>query len=140
MNHLTLKYATANSFIKFLLVGTVNTTIGLSTMLFLQNGLMLPYWFSTFTGNSIGAGTSFILNRAFTFNSNVSLRKGGPKFIAVILASYILSFSLSLAVSAVLSLGTSWVSPDNFAIILGSCIYTVTNYFGQKLFVFNSKA
>lgn len=71
-----------NSFIRFLLVGIVNTAVGLSIMLFLMNALELSYWISTFIGNGTGAVTSFLLNRTFTFKSDIEWRRGVARFFA----------------------------------------------------------
>jgi putative flippase GtrA len=128
-----------NVFTRFLLVGMVNTLTGLSIIFLLLNGLGLSYWISTFVGNGVGASVSYLLNRTFTFNSQTDFSKGFPRFIAVILICYFLSYSLSEFVAAGVyhSFGTvPFISEDEFAILLGSGLYTIANYFGQRYFVF----
>ncbi|RSD25501.1 GtrA family protein [Mesobacillus subterraneus] len=127
-------------FIRFLLVGMLNTLIGMGMMLLLSNGLHWPYSFATFTGNMIGAIFSFLLNRSFTFRSGISARKGIPRFAMVIILSYSVSFSLSWLLSGLLGewpFVQSFISKDNLAILLGTGIYTTVNFWGQKNFVFN---
>ena len=127
------------SFSRFLLVGLLNTFVGLTLMFLLKNGLSWPYWLATFTGNSLGAAVSFLMNRSFTFKSKVSVQKGGPRFLAVILICYFLSYSTSRFISGLLENMEWWsdlISSDNLAILLGSGIYTISNYYGQKRFVF----
>lgn len=150
MSHLTLKLGSclklANrlmrslninpTFLKFLLVGALNTFIGLGIMVCLKSGLQWPYWIATFTGNTAGAMVSFFLNRVFTFNSKVSIKEGALKFAAVILICYLLSFSVSKFLSSLIDGQQDLLSNDNLAIILGAGIYTIMNYFGQKLLVF----
>ncbi|WP_075983434.1 GtrA family protein [Bacillus massilinigeriensis] len=130
-----------NSFIRFLCVGVVNTIIGLSIMLLSIHFLHLPYWISTFIGNSIGACVSFLLNRSFTFESRVTYGKGSIKFIVVILLCYFCSYSLSDLFSH--SLGKYFFLSNELqkdvAILLGTGIYTISNYFGQKYIVFKKK-
>jgi putative flippase GtrA len=146
-SHLALKLSSLinqkNSFIKFLLVGVLNTFIGLGLMLFLKNGLRWPYWVATFTGNTIGAVVSFLLNRSFTFNSSVPIKEGVPRFAAVIILSYLFSFSVSILLAESLT-DRGWqldfISKDSLAILLGTGIYTITNYFGQKWYVFKKGA
>lgn len=134
-----MSFKTFPPFLKFLAVGLVNTFIGMGLMLLLKNGMGYSFWYATFTGNSLGAAVSFLLNRSFTFNSRVSVLVGGPRFIMVVLACYFLSFSLSRMISGTMSFITVWqfyLESDNIAILLGSIIYTITNYIGQKTFVF----
>ncbi|MDQ0218874.1 GtrA family protein [Peribacillus cavernae] len=124
-----------NSFIRFLLVGVLNTLVGLSTIFLLMDALAVNYWLSTFIGNGAGAVISFLLNRTFTFKSGVSLKKGGVLFVAVITLCYTVSYGTSEWLSGHLY-HLFPVSQQNLAVILGTCIYTVTNYIGQKLIVF----
>jgi putative flippase GtrA len=133
------RFENSMQFLRFLIVGVLNTMVGMGLMFLLKNGLDWPYWHATFTGNSIGAAVSFILNRAFTFQSNVPVRVGAPRFVLVILVSYILSFSVSHSITEKINESTIrdlYLSLDSVAIILGSIFYTITNFIGQKVFVF----
>jgi putative flippase GtrA len=128
-----------NTFLRFLLVGVINTVVGLSSMLLLLNLWGFSYWLATFTGNSIGAGTSFFLNRTFTFKSQIPITAGAPKFLAVIAVCYLISYSLaSWAANHILI--PDWarvlVTEDELAVLFGTSLYMCANYFGQKLFVF----
>jgi putative flippase GtrA len=126
-------------FTRFLLVGVVNTLTGLSIIFGLLNVFGFSYWISTFVGNCIGALVSYLLNRTFTFNSQISFTKGVPRFITVILICYFLSFSLSEFVADevyLLYVTIPSINEDEFAILLGSSFYTISNFFGQRNFVF----
>jgi putative flippase GtrA len=129
---------TTNSLVRFLLVGIVNTFIGLVIMFFLLNVVGLSYWTSTFLGNAIGACVSFLLNRTFTFKSNVSFHKGLPKFFAIILICYFSAYFCSEKLVELTSqfylLSTS--IEENASVLLGSTFYTIANYLGQKYVVF----
>ena len=127
---------------KFLFVGVLNTFIGMGIMLLLKNGLEWPFWYATFTGNTIGAAVSYLLNRTLTFNSSVPFQIGGPRFFLVVMASYFLSFSVSRVITGTTNSITVWhfyIETENIAILLGSIIYTITNYIGQKSFVFKDQ-
>ncbi|RHW42602.1 GtrA family protein [Neobacillus notoginsengisoli] len=127
-------------FIRFALVGVVNTAAGLFIMLFLLNVFSVSYWLSTFTGNVVGAVISYFLNKAFTFESSVRFREGAPRFLAVILGCYFMSYWLSgriVDAGAVGFLPREWA--DNAAVLIGSVFYTVSNYFGQKKIVFRQR-
>lgn len=130
-----------NSFFRFLLVGVINTIIGLSIMFIFLNLFGWTYWLATFLGNSIGSGISYVLNRSFTFNSNINGSKGIPRFFIVILSCYIVSYTLGGIVAEELHLSSqtlSFISKDELAVLFGTVLYTLTNYFGQRTFVFQS--
>lgn len=128
-----------NHFLRFLLVGILNTLIGLSIMFILLNLFSWSYWLATFTGNSIGAVISYILNRSFTFNSTVGASEGIPRFITVIAFCYVVSYSVSGAAANLIEI-PEWasrvVSSKELGILMGTILYTTTNYLGQKGFVF----
>jgi putative flippase GtrA len=130
------------TFVRFIMVGLVNTMVGLSVMYLLLHGLGLSYWISTFLGNSVGACVSFFLNRRFTFNSDVSVLTGLFRFIVVILICYLISYSLGDSLVQLLlnnnDTFTSKVKTD-LAVLISTFLYTVLNYLSQKLFVFSHK-
>jgi putative flippase GtrA len=128
-----------NTFIRFLLVGAVNTLAGLSIIFILLNLIGMSYWTATFIGNSFGAAISYYLNRTFTFQSKACIQKSAVRFISVILFSYFLSYAISdLAAESMQDfhlLGYE-LSRVELAVFMGAAIYTITNFFGQKYFVF----
>lgn len=128
-----------NTFIRFLLVGAINTVIGLSAMLVLFNAIGLSYWLATFLGNCTGATISYFLNRSFTFQSQVHIKASIPRFIIVIVACYFFSYSLSYLIINIITeikLIENNHQAENFAIMIGAAFYTASNYLGQKYFVF----
>ncbi|MEO2073916.1 MAG: GtrA family protein [Bacillus sp. (in: firmicutes)] len=132
---------TNNSLVRFLLVGMLNTSVGLAIMLFLLNVAEASYWISTFTGNAVGACVSFLLNRSFTFKSTVAYHKGLPRFFITILLCYFSSYFVSEKVGEWTSrvLIVSSETEKNVSVLLGSVFYTISNYLGQKYFVFKIK-
>jgi putative flippase GtrA len=127
-----------NSFIRFLIVGIVNTCIGVSIIFLLMNGIGLSYWMSTFTGNTSGAVISYVLNRNFTFKSNTSLGASGIRFVAVILISYFGAYGMSdLLWSGILKdISFILVTNKEASVLFGAFLYTLANYIGQKFWVF----
>ncbi|WP_307149325.1 GtrA family protein [Robertmurraya andreesenii] len=140
MRRITEKFSSqTNSFMRFLLVGVLNTMIGLSVTFIVLHGLGQGYWMSTFIGNCVGAICSFILNRAFTFRSDVSYMAGGIRFIAVILLCYFIAYSLSpMLARSIPSL--ELLSKKDFSVLMGAVLYTVFNYLGQRYIVFGRNA
>lgn len=131
-----------NSFFRFLLVGVLNTLVGLSATYLLLNGLKLSYYPSTFLGNAIGAVVSFFLNKTFTFQSKGATLQSAVKFVVVILVCYGLSYYVGLHLTrwmlSHLTTNNKWV--ENGAVLIGAGLYTITNYFGQKFFTFRTPA
>jgi putative flippase GtrA len=131
-----------NPFIRFLLVGVVNTLVGLS-VIFIFLELTKNYWFATFVGNSVGAAVSFFLNRTFTFKSSVSLQRGIPVFILTILVCYSGSYATSkwlIMLAGLPAFLPTFISEQDVAVLLGAGLYTLSNYLGQKYFVFSKRA
>lgn len=124
-----------NPFIRFLLVGCINTFVGLTTSLLLLNVIELSYWFATFFGNVIGAICSFILNRRFTFKSDIAVKKAGIPFVIVVLCCYWSSYTISMYIATYMNL-SDFLTNHETAVLLGTIFYTVMNYFGQKYMVF----
>ncbi|MDP4154560.1 MAG: GtrA family protein [Bacillota bacterium] len=131
-----------HSFVRFLLVGVVNTIVGLSSMYLFLHGFSFSYWVSTFLGNVIGACVSYILNRSFTFKSNAAVGTSMLRFAIVILICYFISYYLGEKIALYLFsqlsfLGTKYA--QDAAVLFGTGIYTITNYIGQRLFVFKQR-
>lgn len=128
------------SFLRFLLVGLVNTFVGLSIMYGLLHFAGLSYWLSTFSGNLSGAFISFMLNKSFTFRSQASIYETLYRFIIVIGSCYLLSYFIGIRsafwlLQKLVDLPVSYV--EEMAILLGTGFYTILNYFGQRQFVFS---
>ncbi|CAM3863273.1 GtrA family protein [Mesobacillus zeae] len=125
-------------FIRFLLVGVINTATGLTIMLVLLELLRWPYMPATLAGNAVGAAVSYILNRSFTFRSNASVPEALPRFITVILLCYMFSYGTSRVAAGYLL--PIWMqgffSADVLAVFMGTALYTISNYAGQKYWVF----
>lgn len=139
---MTIKSVFNRSFLKFLAVGVVNTLVGLSCIYILMDFFHLSYWTATFIGNSIGAIVSYTLNRFFTFKSRVSLLHSGVRFGLVIFACYFVSYKGGLIIAGwVFSILPPHLPFEKQAAVLfGSGLYTITNYFGQKYLVFRDRS
>jgi putative flippase GtrA len=132
--------AANNGFVRFLLVGIVNTLIGLTVTFVCLNVLGLHYWLSTLLGNVIGAINSYLLNKSFTFRSKASVRATLWKFMTVTAVCYVIAFGLaSIAAEQLIPLlnpAAGMRVQDNLAALAGSGLYTTMNYFGQKRITF----
>ena len=125
----------SNTFIRYILVGIINTVIGISIILLLLEVFRLSYGISTFIGNSIGATVSYFLNRNFTFKSNVENKKGILLFTFVIMASYFIAYPMCYHLLFE-RLFQSNVFGKELSIFLSACLYTILNYLGQRYVTF----
>lgn len=125
-----------NTIFRFLLIGIVNTCVGISAILTLLNVVGLSYWLSTLIGNCIGAIISYVLNKRFTFKSTVKNRKGIPIFGLVIIVSYLFSYQLGYEIiekSRFLDFG---IYKEEISVLLATFMYAVLNYLGQRYLTF----
>ncbi|WP_186578988.1 GtrA family protein [Aquibacillus kalidii] len=128
-----------NFFSRFIVVGIINTIIGISTMYLLYH-LGISYWIATCTGNVVGAIVSYFLNRSFTFQSTKPINQTIALFLVVIATCYIIAYTISYHVTIqfvqIIEL-TASIPAEDIAILFGAVLYTILNYFGQKQLVFN---
>ncbi|MCZ8514227.1 GtrA family protein [Paenibacillus filicis] len=130
-----------HSFIRFLIVGLLNTLVGLGISFFSFNLLQFNYWASTFLGNTTGAVVSYVLNKKFTFRSQISIRSSWWRFVLVILSCYGVSYGASIGLAQACiryfpQVPAGWL--HNGAIFMGNVLYTISNYLGHKHFTFRS--
>lgn len=125
----------ANSFFRFLLVGVINTIVGLGTAFLFLYLFHATYWVATFLGNGIGGGVSYFLNRSFTFQSKQPIKTSIWRFLLVVLCCYFFSYGISERIVEYFPFFSETMK-QNVAVIVGAGLYTISNYFGQKKFVF----
>ncbi|EHL04218.1 GtrA-like protein [Desulfitobacterium hafniense DP7] len=129
-----------NSFFRFILVGILNTLLSFMVMLILYNFLHFGYWSSSAVAYILGSILSFWLNKSYTFRNNDSVVYTLLRFSINIVICYSIAFGIAKpTVHGFFNLaGTHHENQiiENIALFLGMCLFTVLNYFGQRLFVF----
>ena len=138
---------TDSSFIRFLIVGVINTLVGTAVMFGLYNlaGLhrwgQMGYWLSTIGNYTVGSVVSFFLNKHFTFKNKEKGRAVVIRFVVNIAVCMVLAYGIAQrAVEAALS-GT-FLSPQlqgNLSMLVGMGLFVLLNYFGQRFFAFRTK-
>ena len=128
-------------FIRFALVGGINTLIGLGLSLLAVNVFNWSQWLATAFGYTLGSITSFFLNRYFTFNYKKRDAAQIARFAVVIIVCYFISNIVAEPlVTQLLSgkdLSEKWVV--NIATITANVIFVIFNYCGQKFFAFKKE-
>lgn len=121
---------------KFVFVGVINTLVGTSVMFVAYNLLNLSYWVSSASNYIIGSIVSYFLNKYFTFQNRERSWEQIIKFIINITICYIIAYGLAKPLVYNLLKGYSIQIRDNFAMLVGMCLFVGLNYFGQRFIVF----
>ena len=132
---------------RFLLVGVVNTLVGLSVMFGLYNLAGLHawgdagYWISSAANYVAGSVVSFFLNKRFTFQNREKGAGVVLRFVLNISVCYLVAYGLARpAVAWVLgSFPLSEQLQGNLTMLAGSGLFVVLNYFGQRFFAFRQR-
>jgi putative flippase GtrA len=128
------------TFLRFILVGLVNTLAGLLIMFFLYNLAGLGYWLSSALNYLSTSVLSFFLNKYFTFKVKRYSAPMAAAFILTIVCSYIAAYSIAKPVVHALLKGYSLKIQDNVSLLAGMGVFTLLNYMGQRFIVFRKKA
>ncbi len=123
---------------RFIVVGIMNTLIGMAAMFIAYNVFHLGYWLSSAMDYIIGSIFSYFANKYFTFKAEKKSAKEVVRFVVNILVCYGLAYGIAKPAMGVLlaDVELSVSIFEQISMIFGMCIFVVLNYFGQKFFVF----
>lgn len=124
------------SFLRFLVVGLINTLVGSSIMFGLYNLAGWPYFPSTLTNMVLASILSYFLNRHFTFQSAQRGWRPAVRFAVNIAVCYAVAYGLARPLVRLIFSGVGERLRDNLAMVAGMGLFTVLNYFGQRFFAF----
>lgn len=128
-----------NEALHFGLIGVINTVLGFVLIMIFYNVMHLNYWVASATSYVIGSIFSYFANKKLTFKVKENSRIYVIKFALNIAVCYLLAYGMARPlVRSVLS-GYSQKLVENIAIMMGTGIFIVFNFIGQKFFVFRSK-
>ena len=124
--------------LKFLLVGVINTLVGNGVMFLLYNLCGVGYTVSTVANYVVGSIVSYFLNKYFTFKQTKKSGLEVLKFILTIVVCYVIAYGVAKPLAYYVFSGLSVKLKDNLAMLAGSGIFVVLNYFGQRFFAFKT--
>jgi putative flippase GtrA len=127
-------------FLKFILVGIINTLIGSAIMFLLYNAAHLSYWISSACNYFFTSILSFFLNKYFTFSVRHWSVFMVIAFILTIAFSYLFAYGVSKPVISYFLRDSPLNIRENAALFTGMCLFTALNYLGQRFIVFKRKA
>ena len=135
-----------SSFIRFLIVGVINTLVGTAVMFGLYNiaGLhkwgQIGYWLSTIGNYTVGSVVSFFLNKHFTFNNKEKGKAVVIRFVINIAVCMTLAYGIAQKCVELALAGTflSEQLQGNISMLVGMGLFVLLNYFGQRFFAFRT--
>ena len=127
------------TFLKFVLVGVVNTLVGTAIMFFCFNVLAWSYWISSALNYIVGSIVSYLLNKRYTFQQKGHDWNTLLKFIVNISICYVLAYGLAKPLVAWLLSGVSINVQGNMALLVGMILFVGLNYIGQRFWAFSTK-
>jgi putative flippase GtrA len=115
---------------------------GTAIMLVLYNVFGCSYWVSSFCDYLFGSILSYYLNKRFTFHYQGSDWRSIVKFALNIVVCYLIAYSLALPLTrhALESMHLSKTIVENIAMLVGTGLFMVINYLGQKFFAFRRRS
>ena len=137
MKKLIAKFLDA-TFLRFLLVGVVNTLVGTGTMYALYNLAHCGYWFSSAMNYVVGSVVSYFLNKYFTFKKTERDPKQLLRFAVNISVCYAIAYGAARPRARRILSGAGEPARDNIAMLFGMCLFVALNYLGQRMFVFRA--
>lgn len=115
---------------RFLIVGVVNTVVGLSVIFFCKAFFGLGDASANVIGYAFGLLTSFTLNRTWTFDFRGRSSLALARFIGVFLVAYLLNLATVLALISVTTISPYW------AHVVGVIPYTTFTFLANHYYVF----
>ena len=126
-------------FWKFFLVGVINTAVGTGVMYFLYDVIHCSYWVSSWANFVTGGIISYFLNKHYTFQSANKSPWEIFRFLFVLTAGYLIAFAVAKPITVKILQNASPNTQENIAMLVGTCLYSVLNYIGQRFFAFRKK-
>jgi len=130
---------TNRTFLKFLMVGVVNTIVGTTIMFSFYNILHFSYWVSSASNYFFGSIISYFLNKHFTFRFKEKGWWSLLRFVINILMCYLLAYGIAKPIMKWILSSFSTSTQENIAMMLGMCLFVTFNYLGQRFFTFYSR-
>lgn len=127
------------TFLKFILVGVINTIVGAAVMFAAYNWLGFSYWISSALNYIIGSIVSYFLNKNYTFENKERGWKPIARFVINISVCYLLAYGIAKPVMKAILSGFTVKFQENMAMLAGMGLFVILNYFGQRFFAFKSE-
>ena len=118
---------TDKTFMKFVMVGVVNTIFGTTIMFVFYNLFHLSYWVSSASNYFFGGILSYMLNKHFTFRYKEKGFASLLRFATNILTCYLLAYGIAKPLMRWILSDFSITIQENVSMLLGMCLFVVFN-------------
>ena len=118
-------------FVRFCLVGVVNTAINYGVYLLLMVGLGVPYLIAGPIGFLSGGITGFFFNRDWTFRSTISTGHGMSRYLAAQLISLASHWAAQWFAGEIVGVPKAWTQ------LVGIIVSMFVNFLLLRFYVFN---
>ena len=115
---------------RFLLVGVVNTIVGLSTIFFCKAVFDIKDAPANMIGYAFGLLTSFFLNRTWTFDFRGRSSLALARFLGVFVIAYLINLATVLSIVSATAVSSYW------AHVIGVIPYTIFTFLANHFYVF----
>ena len=120
------------TFLKFIVVGIINTLFGTAIMFFCFNILQMDYWVSSAMNYLCGGILSYFLNKKYTFEVKETSSKAIIRFAINLTVCYLLAYGVAKPIALYLFQGAGEKLQGNIALVIGMGLYVLLNYVGQR--------
>jgi putative flippase GtrA len=117
-------------FSKFVIVGIIRTIMGMVIVFIPYNVWGVNYILCNVVGYSVALVTGFIMHRKWAFESHNRWTKEIIPYLATFGLGFFVNMILLLIFAEKLGMN------KNISLVIASCGFTLTNYFGNKLWTF----
>lgn len=125
--------------LRFLIVGVINTLVGMAIMFGLYNLAHCSYWVSSAANYVLTSILSFFLNKYFTFQNKEQSLSQVLRFALNIAVCYGVAYGVAKPLCRALLANASVTVRDNVSMLVGMVLFTGLNYLGQRFFAFKSE-
>ena len=127
------------TFGKFLIVGVLNTFVGMTVMFTAYNIFHLNYWVSSVSNYVVGSVLSYFLNKYFTFKNEKKSWQQIVIFVVNISVCYVIAYGLAKPLTLWILEGYEKRVQENVSMLIVMGVFVLLNYFGQRLIVFRKQ-
>jgi len=133
------------SMYRFLIVGCMNTILGLALIYLFYNIFHFGYWGSTAPAYVIASVFSYVMNKVYTFSYKKKDKMSMLRFVIVQVLAYVIAYLIARPLTfTVLECFRESTNLDiriveQIAIVVGMGFFVVLGYLGQRFFVFRQK-
>ena len=124
------------TFLKFIVVGIINTLFGTAIMFSSFYILEKLQWFSYDINYWTSSALNYLCNKKYTFEVKETSSKAIIRFAINLTVCYLLAYGVAKPIALYLFQGAGEKLQGNIALVIGMGLYVLLNYVGQRFWAF----